>query len=148
MFPARNRIIAALTEMTVVVAARKGSGAMLTVAEADKLGRKVGGVPGQTTAPLSWGPHMVVSLGGALIRGADDVLRHLDGDHAPAVPDRARPEDPALGPLFDALADGFELPRAFAEAGMQAEQGMAALAALEMRGHIRRLAGGRYCIVP
>ena len=72
MFPARNRIIAALAGMTVVVAARPGSGAMLTVAEAEAIGRPVGGVPGQVTAPLSWGPHVVVRLGGVLVRDAGD----------------------------------------------------------------------------
>jgi DNA processing protein len=148
MFPARNRIIAALAEMTVVVAARVGSGAMLTVAEARKLGRKVGGVPGQTTAPLSWGPHEVVTLGGALIRGAADVLSHLDGEHPAPLPRCRRPQDPALVPLFEALAEGYAPELAFAEASLDAEQGLAALAALEMRGHVRRLAGGRYCIVP
>jgi DNA processing protein len=148
MFPARNRIIAALAEMTVVVAARMGSGAMLTMGEAEALGRKVGGVPGQVTAPLSWGPHLVLKLGGELVRGPDDVLSALDHDRAASVPCRARPDDPQHVALYEALADGYELPRAFTEAGLDADRGLAALAALEMGGHVRRQAGGRYCIVP
>jgi DNA processing protein len=148
MFPARNRIIAALADMTVVVAARVGSGAMLTIAEAEMLGRRLGGVPGQVTAPLSWGPHRVVKLGGELVRGPEDVLMALDHDAPPPVSAWGRVDDPQLATLLDALADGYEPPQAFAEAGLDAEHGLAALAALEMNGCVRRQAGGRYTIVP
>ena len=92
MFPARNRIIAALADMTVVVAARRGSGAMLTIAEAEVLGRRVGGVPGQVTAPLSWGPHLVVQRGGALVSGPDDVLDALGRERLAPASSRERIE--------------------------------------------------------
>jgi DNA processing protein len=148
MFPARNRIIAALADMTVVVAARRGSGAMLTIAEAEMLGRRLGGVPGQVTAPLSWGPHLVVRRGGDLVRGPDDVLMALGHEAVPPACARERVDDPQLVTLLDALADGYEPPEAFMEAGLDAERGLAALAALEMSGCVRRQAGGRYTIVP
>ncbi|HZE05067.1 MAG TPA: DNA-processing protein DprA, partial [Solirubrobacteraceae bacterium] len=67
MFPARNRLIAALAAMTVVVAARRRSGALLTAALAQQLDRPVGAVPGQVTAPLSWGPHELVKHGASLV---------------------------------------------------------------------------------
>jgi DNA processing protein len=148
MFPARNRIIAALADMTVVVAARRGSGAMLTIAEAEALGRRLGGVPGQITAPLSWGPHTVVKRGGWLVSGPDDVLAALGLEGEGPVPARDRIEDPQLAGLLDALADGYEPGDAFSAAGLDAEGGLAALAALEMSGCVRRGAGGRYTIVP
>jgi DNA processing protein len=148
MFPARNRIIAALAGMTVVVAARAGSGAMLTVAEAEAIGRTVGGVPGQVTAPLSWGPHVVVRRGGVLVRDAGDVLCAFDRDDAAWRAPRRGPPDPELESLFDALADGYGLPDAFTQAGLDAERGLTALASLEIGGYVRRQAGGRYTIVP
>jgi DNA processing protein len=147
MFPARNRIIAALAGMTVVVAARAGSGAMLTVAEAEAIGRTVGGLPGQVTAPLSWGPHVVVRRGGVLVRDAGDVLCAFDSDDAAWRAPRRGPPDPELGSLFDALADGYGLPDAFTQAGLDAERGLTALACLEIGGYVRRQAGGRYTIV-
>ena len=148
MFPARNRIIAALSEMTVVVAARQGSGAMLTALEAMKLRRKVGGVPGQVTAPLSFGPHVLLKTGGHLIAEPVDVFIALFNQERRPPPELTRPHDPALVPLFEAIADGYELPSAFAEAGLEADEGLARLAELEMGGYVRRQAGGRYCIVP
>ncbi len=148
MFPARNRIIAALAEMTVVVAARMGSGAMLTIGDAESMGRKVGGVPGQVTAPLSWGPHLVLRLGGEVVRGPDDVLMSLDHDRLPDTNRRDALDDPRYMALYEALADGYELPVAFTEAGLDAEGGLAVLAALEIGGHVRRQAGGRYTVLP
>ena len=149
MFPARNRIIAALADMTVVVAARRGSGALLTASEAHKLKRKVGAVPGQVSAPLSFGPHLLLRDGAYLVAGPLDVLTAVY-DHCPPPqpPGPDRPRDPSLVPLFEALADGYELPTAFAEAGLDAVAGLAALAALEIGGYVRRQTGGRYCVVP
>jgi DNA processing protein len=148
MFPARNRIIAALADMTVVVAARQGSGALITAIEAEKMGRQVGAVPGQVTAPLSWGPHRLIRAGARLVAEPGAVRVALNGSGETMAPGRSRPDDPWLGPLFDALADGYEPPLAFTEVGMDTEHGLAALAELEMGGFVRRQPGGRYRIVP
>ncbi|MGH2891722.1 MAG: DNA-processing protein DprA [Solirubrobacteraceae bacterium] len=147
MFPARNRIIAALADMTVLVAGRQGSGAIGTALTADELGRHVGAVPGQVTAPLSFGPHLLLRFGAHLVAEPVDVLKVLFED-PPRLrpPGLDRPGDPSLIGLFEALADGYDPPLAFAEAGLDTERGLAALAELEMGGWVRRQAGGRYCI--
>jgi DNA processing protein len=148
MFPARNRIIAALSSMTVVTAARQGSGAMLTAVVADQLGRPLGAVPGQVTAPLSWGPHRLLRDGAHLIGAPGDVLDVLCGMDREVTAVSDRPSlDPRLQPLFEAIADGYNLPEAFDEAGLDAGRGLATLAALELAGHIRRQPGGRFSII-
>ena len=139
MFPARNRIIAALSAMTVVVQARDGSGALLTAEWARSLGRVVGAVPGQVTQELSAGPHDLLRGGARPVTGARDVLDALGGASLSERP-------PTLGPPLDgllrALAAGDDLPAAFAEAGLDAAGGLAAMASLELSGHVRRTAGG------
>ena len=45
-FPARNRIVAALCGMTVVVEAAQRSGSLVTASLAANFGRDVGAVPG------------------------------------------------------------------------------------------------------
>jgi DNA processing protein len=149
MFPARNRIIAALADMTVLVAGRQGSGAIGTALEADTLKRKVGAVPGQITAPLSFGPHLLLRSGAYLVAEPFDILKAVFEDRRTLRPPGLdRPGDPTLIPLFDALADGYELAEAFGEVGLDAERGLAALASLEIGGYVRRQAGGRYTVLP
>ena len=127
MFPARNRLIAALSAMTVVVSAREGSGALLTARVASELGRVVGAVPGQITAPLSRGPHRLLRGGATLVTGPADVLDALygaaeagEGPGPPALapgPPALGPGPPALGPGPPALAPG---PPALAPGGAAA----------------------------
>ncbi len=148
MFPARNRIIAALSLMTVVVAARRGSGAMLTAIEAGDLRRELGAVPGPVTAPLSWGPNQLLRAGAHLVAEPADVLIALFGADAPRPTVVDRPVGSRLQPLHELLADGYDPPEAFQEAGLDAETGLATLAELEMGGYIRRRPGGRFSIVP
>jgi DNA processing protein len=148
MFPARNRIIAALSAMTVVTAARQGSGAMLTALQAAELGRALGAVPGQITAPLSWGPHRLLRGGAHLVAEPRDVLDALFGADGAIAAVVSRPAlEPRLRPLFDAIADGHDLSEAFDQAGLDAGQGLATLAELELGGHVRRQPGGRFSIV-
>lgn len=149
MFPARNRIIAGLSAMTVVVAARRGSGSLLTAIAARELGREVGAVPGQITAPLAWGPHRLLRGGARLVTGADDVLEALFGPAAPsrAVPARRPSLAPELERLLEAIADGHEPDDCLRLAGLDADRGLAAIASLELAGLIRRAAGGRVEVI-
>ena len=163
MFPARNRIIAALGAMTVVVQARAGSGALLTAGWARELERDVGAVPGGATSPLAAGPHGLLRNGATLVTGAQDVLDALYGVGAPAVAPayaggvgvlarrRARETGDLERPLvalWEAIAEGEAGEAAFTRAGLDADAGLAALAALELRGLVRRGPGGRYAAVP
>jgi DNA processing protein len=147
MFPARNRLIAALAAMTVVVQARERSGSLVTARWAARLGREVGAVPGLAGAPLSEGPHRLLREGAWLIAGAQDALDAVYGAGAVTVAARRRERlDPALVALLDALADGEEGVAAFSRAGLTADAGLAALAALELSGLVGRTAGGRYSV--
>lgn len=73
-FPARNRIMAAMAGMTVVVEAAERSGSLLTAEIAGNLGREVGAVPGPVNSRVSAGTNDLLADGASLIRNADDVL--------------------------------------------------------------------------
>ncbi len=147
MFPARNRIIAALAQLTVLVQGRERSGALLTAEWAARLGREVGAVPGQAAAPLSAGPHRLLREGATLITCAQDMLDAIYGVGAVLAPQRrAALLEPALAALLEAIAEGEEGEAAFARAGLSSESGLAALARLELDGLVRRAAGGRYLV--
>ena len=71
-FPRRNRIMAGMCHATIVIEAEKKSGTLITSRLATEYNREVGAVPGPVTSPTSDGPHMLLRLGSALIRDAND----------------------------------------------------------------------------
>ncbi|MFZ0040987.1 MAG: DNA-processing protein DprA, partial [Solirubrobacteraceae bacterium] len=149
MFPARNRIIAALSAMTVVVQARPGSGALLTAAWAATLGRRLGAVPGEVTAPLAAGPHQLLRDGAELVRGPEDVVETIFGAGARPVGRPPRPRlEPQLQALLDALADTRHPAEAIDAAGLDLDRGLTALAELELGGRIAREPGGGFTVMP
>jgi DNA processing protein len=149
MFPARNRIIAALTAMTIVVEAGERSGSLVTARMAHGIGRPVGAVPGRVTTPQAAGPNELLAAGACVVREPRDVLDHLFGAGVRTVAGASREQPPAaLRPLLAAIAEGHETAAALARAGFAPDKGLAALAALELEGFVKRGAGGRFRVVP
>ncbi len=145
-FPARNRIMAALAAMTVVVEGGERSGSLITARFAADLGREVGAVPGQVTSTLARGSNALLADGACVVRSAADVLDALYG----AGQGRrrlARRERERLAPALRAVLAEVERGNATIDAltppGGDASAVMAALTELELRGLVRR-EGGRY----
>ncbi|MFN7088795.1 MAG: DNA-processing protein DprA, partial [Candidatus Paceibacteria bacterium] len=76
-FPQRNRIIAGLTQATVVVEAPKRSGALITAYFSLEYNREVGAVPGEIDSINSEGANKLIKSGACLIRNSDDILELL-----------------------------------------------------------------------
>jgi DNA processing protein len=72
-FPLRNRLIAALGEVLVVVESGRAGGSMHTVREADDRGRTVMAVPGPVVSSSSDGPNLLLSEGCPPCRDLDDL---------------------------------------------------------------------------
>jgi DNA processing protein len=145
-FPARNRIIAALGAMTVVVEAAERSGSLITAECAADLGREVGAVPGPVTSWRSRGANALLRDGATLVRDARDVLDAVVGvDGAVAPPDPARAAlDAPLRALLDAVEGGRDTVAALAARGDDPRAVLTGLTELELLGLLRRVAGGRY----
>jgi DNA processing protein len=145
-FPARNRLIAALARATVVVEADTRSGSLITATLAGDLGREVAAVPGLVTSPLARGTNALIADGAQLVRGSRDVLELLFGAEAPA-PVEPAPLDglPAdLRALLQQVGGGCDTVAALTAHGLGVDAVLAGLAQLELRGRVRRGAGGRY----
>lgn len=85
-FPARNRILAALGEVVVVVESHRGGGSLLTVDLALARGIEVMAVPGSVRNPAAAGPNALLADGGAPVRSAADVLDRMGLTHCEALP--------------------------------------------------------------
>jgi DNA processing protein len=145
-FPARNRIMAALGAMTVVVEARERSGSLITSTMAQDLGREVGAVPGQVGSSVAAGTNSLLRDGAHLIRGGQDVLDSLLGPGARSVAGAAGPAVPAeLAPVLEAVERGAATADEIAAAtGLGAEDTASALTRLELLGHLKADLAGRY----
>ncbi len=89
-FVKRNRIIAALSGVTVVVEAGAASGALRTAEAARALGRPVLAVPGDVDRPTSFGTLQLLRAGAHPCGDAGDILAALQV---------AFPSPPAVDPL-------------------------------------------------
>jgi DNA processing protein len=145
-FPARNRIIAALAHMTIVVEAARRSGSLITAEIAADIGRDVGAVPGPVTAWRSAGTNSLLRDGATVIRDAADALDVAVGidRHEAAVLHL----DPRLRAVLGEVADGRDTLAALATSPAEVAPTLAALTELELLGHVRRAAGGRYVVIP
>lgn len=138
-FPARNRIVAGLCEVTIVVEARERSGALITADLALEEGRDVFAVPGEITSRLSDGSNALLRLGAIPLTRAADVLEHLGIEpHEASQPELSPHASAVLAALRDGAAIADELVR---RAALEPGDVAAALVELELAGLVGEQAG-------
>lgn len=144
-FPRRNRLIAALARLTIVVEAGHTSGALNTARHALELGRDVAAVPGPIDSPTSAGANLLLRDGAHLIASPDDALTLAGLDRAPAAAPAALEGDEhtvwrALGRgalHLDELVAATGLPTAACLTSVTALE-LKRLLVLELTGEVRR----------
>lgn len=76
-FPQRNRLMAGISVMVVVIEAEHDSGSLITARLATEYNKIVGAVPGPITSPLSQGTNRLIQQGALLVADASDILQEL-----------------------------------------------------------------------
>ncbi len=147
-FVARNRIIAGLAAMTVVVEATERSGSLTTADFAAQAGRAVGAVPGPVTSRFSEGTNGLLAAGAIVVCGARDVLDVVLGPGAAVGPTdtalAAESLEPGLRRILRAIEGGHGTPAELATGADDFARVLHDLTELELRGLVRRDFGGRY----
>nr|WP_269938864.1 DNA-processing protein DprA [Arthrobacter sp. HY1533] len=150
-FLQRNRLIAALCSITVVVEARWRSGALNTAHHAEQLSRLVGAVPGSVYSANSAGCHRLLKEGAAVcVTDAADIAELAGGmgEHLHSEPVAETALHDGLGTsdllLLDALPlrTATTLEKLCVVAGLSAPTVLSGLGRLEALGLAERLAGG------
>lgn len=157
-FPVRNRIIAGLADITVVVEAAARSGSLITARLALELGREVLAVPGRVTDEQAIGVNDLLRDGAGPVTHPADILERLGlaaGPRGaaqmispiPPIPPTSRPELPpaqaallaALDPVREQGTDSLA-----AAACLEIDVAISALLELELSGWAVRSTGGGY----
>lgn len=142
-FPQRNRIIAGLSQGTLVVEAAVQSGSLITARLAAEQGREVFAIPGSIHAPQSRGCHALIRQGAKLVESAQDILEDLHlaapAEHGEAPEPDHDPEDSLLQAMGH---DPVSLDALQARTGLDTAHLQARLLELELSGEVARLPGG------
>lgn len=104
-FPVRNRIIAGLSQATVVIEASLDSGTLITARLALEEGREVLAVPGSIWSDVSNGTHQLLRSGARLCGSVGDILEalHLDRVESCAAAQESLPITPDERSLLEQL---------------------------------------------
>lgn len=144
-FPARNRIMAALAGMTVVVEAAARSGSLITADLAADLGRDLGAVPGPVTSRASAGPNNLLAGGACLVRDAQDVLDAMLGAGVRRINRDGPGLDESLAAVLAAVEAGESNGDAVAASlHLTGSEAAAALSRLELLGYVACSSVGLY----
>ncbi len=147
-FPARNRVIAGLSQGCLVVEAAPQSGSLITARLALDAGREVFALPGPIRSPQSQGCNALIQQGALLVQSAAEIDATLSPQRtcaapmpAAATPTPTLPPDPLLAALGwePSSLDALQVRLGWATDTLSAQ-----LLALEFEGLVRPLPGGRY----
>lgn len=153
-FVRRNRIVAGLSDATVVVESAEKGGALITARLAFEANRAVFAFPGRISDPCSEGCHKIIRNNiASLITSARDLVDGMMWEARPEQGEAVQGElFPTLKPEQEAVcarlrgSDGKTVDQLKAETGLPLTDINFHLTELEMEGVVRRLAGNRFCL--
>ena len=148
-FPMRNRLISGLTRGLVVIEAAEDSGSLITAACALEQGREVMAVPGNVLTGRNKGGHALIRDGAAIVECAADVVEALGLSAQTAalqLGGRSAESGHDGDPMLAAMTPGepYDIDTLAGLSRLEAGRLIPRLVDLELKGLVRRIAGGRF----
>lgn len=144
-FPLRNRIVAALSEVVVVVESRERGGSLITTSLAIERNVPIMAVPGSMNKRAAAGTNQLLSEGAAPVTGVDDVLTALSFQHSRSAvlpaDMRARPRAEDLPVYRLVAADARTVDGVALALGLSLVEAAMSLARLEAAGWLAQADG-------
>ena len=141
-FPARNRIIAGLSNGIVVIEGDLDSGSLITAVAALEAGRTVFAMPGRPGESNAKGPNRLIKEGAVLIESASDVLEEMRwGSGSPALMPTLEGNEARV---YAALDDILLVDDIVIRTGLAVPEAQSILMMLKLKGVILEHPGGRY----
>lgn len=140
-FPARNRVMAALSDAVLIIEAETESGTLITGRQALELGRDIGAIPGSIFSTNSDGTNMLIKEGAYVIRNIQDLmdLLHLSYTETQGTLDFDFSEQETL--IMKLLGEPKEKDVLLVESKLPPTEFLVTLSSLEMKGVIRETFG-------
>jgi len=129
-FPARNRIIAAMSTAVVVVEAARTGGALITARLGAEIGRPVFVVPGDVDRPASEGCNLLIRDGANPVLGANDLIEGLGLIIGP-------PQQAASASTVDLPQSGLTVDELTTHWSLSLPETLARVGRLEIEGLVR-----------
>lgn len=104
-FPRRNRLIAALSEVVVVVEGEVKSGALITAKLALEMGKEVLAVPGPIDSPQSAGPNHLIQDGAGVVTSVKDIIDYIPQPQLFNLQSLAQPADSQDSAVGEGLSE-------------------------------------------
>jgi len=154
-FPMRNRIIAGMSKITIIVEAALPSGSLTTAKAAIEAGRDVFAVPGPIDSVTSAGTNNLIKEGAFVATDSQDILLALEmsspiskstNTHTPIFIPKILPTlEPVPAKLYEHLEKGPLLADELTfKTGLSSPEVSCALLELELLGLVRHMGGTRY----
>ncbi|HPR09029.1 DNA-processing protein DprA [Candidatus Saccharibacteria bacterium] len=144
-FIARNRLVAGLADVLLIVEAGEKSGTLHTARFALEQGRDVLAVPGNITSPTSTGCNNLIKSGATPVTCVEDILHALKLDSLTTTKQVHRGDTPEeqiiLDNLYQGVSDGYVL---LSTTGLTADLFAQTLTTLELSGKIRPLGSNHW----
>lgn len=141
-FPARNRLMASLSDVVLLIEAEDKSGTLITARHALELGKDIGIVPGSIFSPTSRGTHALLHDGATPICAKEDLYEllhlHIEKQSAEEIIKDLNKQESLI---YELLSEPYKKDTLLITSKLPTSEFMVALTTLEMKGYIQETFG-------